>query len=89
MDIFLIPPSTTFLLQGSHGFYSHFTHIFVYLRVMSRVVITIVYKSLIFMVMESNIITSLGGARGVMIIVVGNEHGDTSSNPGRDWLHFT
>ena len=25
----------------------------------------------------------------VMVIVVGNEHGDTSSNPGRGWLHFT
>ena len=30
-----------------------------------------------------------GGARGVIVIVVGNEHGYTSSNPGRDWLHFT
>ena len=30
-----------------------------------------------------------GGARGVMVIVVGNEHGNTSSNPGLDWLHFT
>ena len=30
-----------------------------------------------------------GGARGVMVIVVGNGHGDTSSNLGRDWLHFT
>ena len=30
-----------------------------------------------------------GGARGVMVIVVGNGHGDTSSNPGHDWLHFT
>ena len=30
-----------------------------------------------------------GGARGVIVIVVGNEYGDTSSNPGRDWLHFT
>ena len=29
------------------------------------------------------------GARGVMVIIVGNGHGDTSSNPGRDWLHFT
>ena len=29
-----------------------------------------------------------GGARGVMVIVVWNGHGDTSSNPGRDWLHF-
>ena len=32
---------------------------------------------------------SKGGACGVMVIVVGNGHGDTSSNPGRDWLHFT
>ena len=30
-----------------------------------------------------------GGARGVMAIVAGNEHGDTSLNPGRDWLYFT
>ena len=29
------------------------------------------------------------GDRGVMVIVVGNGHGDTSSNPGRDRLHFT
>ena len=32
---------------------------------------------------------NFGGARGVMVIVVGNGHGDASSNPGRDWLHFT
>ena len=25
-----------------------------------------------------------GGARGVMVIVVGTGHGDTSSNPGQD-----
>ena len=31
----------------------------------------------------------VGGARGVVVIVVGIGHGDTSSNPGRDWLHFT
>ena len=31
----------------------------------------------------------LGGAHGVMVIIIGNGHGDTSSNPGRDWLHFT
>ena len=30
-----------------------------------------------------------GGTRGVMVIVVGNGHGDRSSNPGRSWLHFT
>ena len=29
------------------------------------------------------------GTRGVMVIVVGNGYRDTSSNPGRDWLHFT
>ena len=27
-----------------------------------------------------------GGARGVMVIVLGNRHGDTSSNPGRDCI---
>ena len=30
-----------------------------------------------------------GGARGVLVIVVGNGHSDTGSNPERDWLHFT
>ena len=29
------------------------------------------------------------GACGVMAIVAGYGHGDTSSNPGPDWLHFT
>ena len=28
-------------------------------------------------------ISTYGGARDVMVIVVGNGHGDTSSNPGR------
>ena len=32
---------------------------------------------------------NFGGARGVMVIVAGIGHGETSSNPGRDWLHFT
>ena len=30
-----------------------------------------------------------GGARGIMVIVEGCGHDDTSSNPGRAWLHFT
>ena len=30
-----------------------------------------------------------GAARGAIIIVAGYGHGDTSSNPGPDWLHFT
>ena len=30
-----------------------------------------------------------GGARGVVFIVVGNEHGDSSLNPGRDISHST
>ena len=29
-----------------------------------------------------------GGARGVMVIVVGNGHGDTSSNPGLNAFHI-
>ena len=24
-----------------------------------------------------------------MVIVIGNEYGDTSSNPGKDWLYST
>ena len=30
-----------------------------------------------------------GVAHGVMVIVGGNRQGDSSSNPGREWLHFT
>ena len=38
---------------------------------------------------KQSINNTQGGARGVMVIIVGNEHGDMSSKPGRDWLHFT
>ena len=31
----------------------------------------------------------LGGAHGVMVIVTGYGHGDPSSIPEQDWLHFT
>ena len=31
----------------------------------------------------------VGGTCGVIVNGVGNGYGDTSSNPGRDWLHFT
>ena len=31
----------------------------------------------------------IAGARSVIVIVFENGHGDTSSNPRRDWLHFT
>ena len=37
----------------------------------------------------SRLYIKLGDALGVMVIVVGNEHGDMSSNPGRDWLQCT
>ena len=29
-----------------------------------------------------------GGVCGVLVIVIGNGHGDTSSNPRLDWLHL-
>ena len=35
------------------------------------------------------IIIIYGGARGVMVIVVGNGHCNTCSNPRRECLHFT
>ena len=34
-------------------------------------------------------LVNIGGAHGVMVIVAENGHGDMSSNPGWDWLHFT
>ena len=37
-----------------------------------------------FWTIDVTYIQSSGGARGVMVIVVGNGHSDTSSNPGRD-----
>ena len=37
----------------------------------------------------TQIIRHKRGARGLMAIVVGIGYGDTSSNPGREWLHFT
>ena len=62
-----------------------------------------VYKSYIFTIWQLNsskyryvsltvylkISNLLGGACGVMVIVAEYGHGDASSNPGRDWLHFT
>ena len=30
-----------------------------------------------------------GGVCGVMDTIIGNEHSDTSSNPGWDYLHLT
>ena len=51
------------------------------------------YLTLLINVYKSYLIymnkLDLGSACGVMVIVIGNGHGDTSSNPGRDWLHFT
>ena len=38
---------------------------------------------------DSYIIQTRGGSSGVMVIVDRNGHGDTNSNPGQDWLHFT
>ena len=31
----------------------------------------------------------VSSTHGVMVIVIGNGHCDTSSDPGWDWLHFT
>ena len=37
-----------------------------------------------FLRLLASITIWIGGARGVMVIIIGNEHGDTSSNPRRD-----
>ena len=43
----------------------------------------LVYFSVLFGLIWFHFMAHMGGARGVMVMVVGNEHGDTSSNPGR------
>ena len=48
-----------------------------------------VYWILAWVMINDRLTSAFGGARGVVVIVVGNGHGDTSSNPGQDWLHFT
>ena len=37
---------------------------------------------------KENNLTQVGGARGVMVIVAGIGHGDTSSNPGLIAFHI-
>ena len=56
------------------------------LRGMKVTVILIVIGALDTVI--KGLVQGQGGARGVMVIVVGNGHSDTSSNLGRDWLHF-
>ena len=42
------------------------------------------FVNLCVKIRERKLIINLGGARGVMVIIVGNGHGDTSSNPRPD-----
>ena len=42
-----------------------------------------------FTFLDSNVSSTESDARGVMVIVAGCGHDDTSSDPGRTWLHFT
>ena len=39
--------------------------------------------------LENNNSDNNNNACGVMVIIIGNGHGDMSSNPRRGWLHFT
>ena len=48
-----------------------------------------VAETLFIFTAEKKLVILKGSARGIIVIVVGSGHGDTSSNPGRDWLHFT
>ncbi len=41
-------------------------------------------KKLLAFLSAYHFINTIGGARGVVVISVGNEHGDTSSNHGQD-----
>ena len=58
---------------------ANFTYIYIYIYI--KILMNIYIYIYIF-------IYIIEGAHGVMVIVAGNGYGDTSSNPGRDWLHF-
>ncbi len=58
---------------------------------MTSLFLNIIYQCIIYFYFldlhftsTSKTLIILGGARGVIVIVIGNEHDDTSSNPGRD-----
>ena len=73
----------------SHFSAKLFVNILVEVHFFAFLFFSVLY-SLFFPLFHSlSIYLSMGGARGVVVIAVGNEHGDTSSNPGRYWLHFT
>ena len=60
------------------------TYIYIYIYILSYMQKTCAETGVC-----QGLLTPIGGARGVIVIVVGNGHGDTSSNPEREWLHFT
>ena len=60
-----------------------------YTNILFSSIYSVVGKELLRHLKNIYLYTCRGGARGVMVIVAGNIHGDTSSNPGRDWLDFT
>ena len=68
-------------------YFSCFTDLGVGLNIFSRIFLDSLQDS--DLPQDDQYVWFYGGARGVMVIVVGNGHGDTSSNPGREWLHFT
>ena len=56
-------------------------------KIIEKVIIFIFIEALSIII--NNFVYNLISASGAMVIVVETEHGDTSSNLGRDWLHFT
>ena len=46
-------------------------------------------RVIVTVLQDSELLSYDGDVRGVMFIVVVNEHDDSSSNPGQDWLQFT
>ena len=59
------------------------------IRPRSLLLIIILFGEFFTPALVDGLSLEFGGARGVVVIAFGNEHGETSSNPGRYWLHFT
>ena len=85
-DLFSITRSI--LVQFPSCFFSLLSVSVHVLHAYSRIDTTAAWMKLRFILSNKSdfymIDNRFGGARGVMVIVVGSGHGDTSSNPGRD-----
>ena len=90
VNIFFVPSQSSLAEENiSAASTNILAHKYTFSLILWHSHINLLHAQNISTIFENYHFTLFGGTRGVMVIVVGNGHGDTSSNPGQDWLHFT